>query len=414
MKQSAPQRLECIAVYTAAPWEMALVSVRITGPAEFAGVNVLQGKKDGEISLDAAKQADLIVIQRDFPRFWDAYLEIIAICRREKKPIVFEIDDLLFALPEDHSHRHEYLDALLPMLHAAMNASLVTVSTAELEVYMRRLNPNVVVVPNYLNDHVWQFKAGYDRTLESRVITIGYMGGETHKYDLEVITPALLKILERYSGKVRLAVMGGKPPQTLLEHECVEWVPINQLNYAKFAESFSKQEWDIFISPLRDDAFNRAKSSLKFLEYSIHGLPGVFSKLTPYVGIVDDNRNGRLAGDLGEWEACLVELIEHPELRRQLGYEAQYTVKQKWLLSQNYPYWLEAYCRAFEPEMNSDARIPDRTLLSSILEQAQSYCLMRDREAQKLYKELTEIYESRSWQALQKVHRIWEKLFPEK
>lgn len=412
MKYFNPQKLESIAVYTDAPWEMALVTVRITGPAEFAGVEVLQGKKDGEVSIEAARQADLIVIQRDFPRHWEAYLEIVAIARRESKPIVFEIDDLLFDLPADHSHRHEYLDAFLPMLHATLNASLVTVSTVELEAYMLRLNPNVVVIDNYLNDRIWRFKAGYDRSLESSVIKIGYMGGETHKHDLEVIIPALLNILKRYSGKVRLVLMGGKPPQRLLEHSGVEWIPLNQLNYKKFAEAFMTQAWDIFISPLRDDPFNRAKSSLKFLEYSTHGLPGVFSKLTPYESIVIDGRNGYLAGDLEEWEAYLAKLVEHPAMRQQLGYEAQKTVKQSWLLSENYPKWLEAYRRAFEPGKNIESYSPDRTLLSSILEQTQQYYLMRDREAMRYYKELVEIYESRSWKALQKLHRLREKLFP--
>lgn len=172
------------------------------------------------------------------------------------------------------------------------------------------------------------------------------------------------------------------------------------------------QAWDIFISPLRDDPFNRAKSSLKFLEYSTHGLPGVFSKLTPYESIVIDGRNGYLAGDLEEWEAYLAKLVEHPAMRQQLGYEAQKTVKQSWLLSENYPKWLEAYRRAFAPGKNIESYSPDRTLLSSILEQTQQYYLMRDREAMRYYKELVEIYESRSWKALQKLHRLREKLFP--
>lgn len=411
MGYSNPDRLESIAVYTAAPWEMALVTVRVTGPAGFAGVKVLQGKTDGKISLDAAHLADLIVIQRDFPRYWDAYLEILAIARRENKPIVFEIDDLLFELPTDHSHRHEYLDALLPMVHVALIADLVTVSTVELGDYMRCLNPNVVVVQNYLNDRIWRFKPGFEKTIHSNVVSIGYMGGETHGYDLEEISPALIRILESYSGKVRFRIMGGKPPQNLLNHPDVEWIPINQLNYVRFADAFLEQDWDIFISPLRDDPFNQAKSGLKFLEYSTHGLPGVYSRLTPYESIVIDGQTGFLAGDLKEWEGYLARLIEQPELRRQLGYEAQKTVIQKWLLSKNYSAWLKAYQQAFNRELiKSHPR--DAKLLSSILEQAQLYCQMRDHEANNLYRELIEIYESRSWKAMQKIHRVRAKIFP--
>jgi hypothetical protein len=98
-------------------------------------------------------------------------------------------------------------------------------------------------------------------------LVIGYMGGETHLLDLKYISEALIKVINKYSGRVRLRIWGGKPPDVLVTSSYCEWLPINQLNYALFAKFFSQQDCDIFIAPLRDNRFNRSKSEIKFLEY---------------------------------------------------------------------------------------------------------------------------------------------------
>ena len=55
-----------LAVYTAAPWESAVVVLRITGPAEFAGFEVIKGNHGPQVSPELVSDADMVVIQRDF------------------------------------------------------------------------------------------------------------------------------------------------------------------------------------------------------------------------------------------------------------------------------------------------------------------------------------------------------------
>jgi hypothetical protein len=97
-----------------------------------------------------------------------------------------------------------------------------------------------------------------------------------------MILPVLENLLERYNKRIRLRLWGIAPPPSLRECPNVEWLDLGLVSYAQFAAYFSRQECDIWVAPLQDNLFNRCKSSLKFLEYSALGVPGVFSQLDPY------------------------------------------------------------------------------------------------------------------------------------
>jgi GT2 family glycosyltransferase len=71
------------------------------------------------------------------------------------------------------------------------------------------------------------------------------------------------------------------------------------------------------------------------LENSALGLPGVYSKVSPFEGIVKHGENGLLATSLHDWKENLSLLIEDPGLRREIATRAQQTLQEGWLLSQN-------------------------------------------------------------------------------
>lgn len=406
------KNLESMVVYTRAPWENALVKLRITGPAEQAGIDVINGKEGGYYRPELVTNADIVVIQRDFPRNWKTYEHILNLARANKKPVIYEIDDLLFDMPSDHSHRQEYIPALLPMLDAVLRADVVIGSTHLLSEYVRQWNSNTWIIPNYLNDRVWKFKQKDENQANNDPLVIGYMGGETHLLDLQFISEALIKVLNKYSGSVRMKIWGGKPPEELLEPSYCDWVPINQLNYASFANFFIQQDCDIFIAPLRDNLFNRSKSELKFLEYSVLGIPGVYSQLPPYESIVNPGQNGYLASTLSDWEECLVKLIERPELRVQMGLKAQNTVKHGWLLSQHYQEWREVYQRALNTENENEQADLGLSELSSVIHQSIQYNIKLDESVNASTEQVKEILESRSWKVIERLQQIRLSLLP--
>ncbi len=404
--------LDKIVVYTVASWDHPLVVLRIYDPATLAGIRVIRGNEGETVNLDLISDADLVIIHRDYPRFWKEYQSVISRARAESKPVLYEIDDLLFEMPEDHSHREDYIAGLLAMLYAIIEADTVTCSSKPLQEYLSEINPNTRLLNNYLNDQLWKFKDPRRIRQRNQPIVIGYMGGETHQFDLQLISKALLKIIDKYSGSVILRIWGGKPPEELLSSPHSEWIPIYEENYGKFVQLFSQQEFDICIAPLRDNLFNRAKSPLKFLEYSALGVPGVYSQIPPYEIVVQHGINGFLASNDNDWEYYLTKLIENEDLRFQIADQAQKTVIDNWLLSNHCDEWLETY-RGVEPRpQNQYKAVSNQNNLLKVISQAQDYQADLESSLNDTSYRLNDILESRSWRLLQKVQQLRLRIIP--
>jgi len=403
-----------IAVFTAAPWESAVVVLRVTGPAERAGMRVIKGNQGPRVSLDGIAEADLVVIQRDFPRFWEDYRQVIQLAREGGKPVIYDLDDLLVEIPDGHSHRADYAGEMLTMLYAILDADMVTASSTNLQAYLSELNPNTRLVENYLNDSLWEMKEPGLKPDKDKSVSIGYMGGQTHQADLEYIKYALLNVFEKFPEKVKFKFWGTQPPKELFDLPSTEFDPINLEAYAQFASHFSHQECDIFIAPLADNEFNRAKSCIKFLEYSALGVPGVYSKLPPYESIIEQGKNGFLAENPEDWEEYLSTFIDNPSLRTQIGEAAQQTVRGGWLLSSNYSQLSELYQAALESDEKNGKDEKVSSNLKSILSHAEDYQSVVEERLFAADNQLNEIHGSRSWKLLKQIQELRLKVIPKR
>lgn len=317
--------------------------LRYRGPAQLAGIQIIHGNEGLDVFPERISSADLVILQRDFPRIDNAYDRVMAKAREEGKPVIYEIDDLLFELPDRHNVKAFHTDLLFSMMRALIEADAVTTSTAALVNYFRPFNPNTFLLNNYLNDKLWKPCAPQAPTVDQRPIVLGYMGSNNHLLDLEFVAPVLSSLLDRYGERLVLKFWGGEPPKTLTAKPNVEWLDFDMTNYAEFATFFQQQRSDVFLAPLSDSLFNRHKSAIKFMEYSAIGVAGVYSRLPPYQGVVEHGKNGFLAYTLDEWEQYLMELIDSPSLRHEMSVAAQQTVHQNWLLSNHAHEWGETY-----------------------------------------------------------------------
>jgi dTDP-4-dehydrorhamnose reductase len=113
-----------------------------------AGMEVFLGNEriDGKfkLHLDRIADADL-----------DAYEEVVRKSRDLEIPILYDIDDLLIDLPEDHPDTARYIPGRFPVLRAITEADAVTVASETLKSHLQDFNPNIHVLPNYLLDDVW-------------------------------------------------------------------------------------------------------------------------------------------------------------------------------------------------------------------------------------------------------------------
>ena len=233
------------------------------------------------------------------------------------------------------------------MLVAALKADAVTVTTPRLQAFMENLGHSAVyLLPNYLDDALWALQPPVVR--DDGVVRVGYMGGDSHAPDIQMILPALQKMLQAYPSKVQLTFWGLKPPEALLSHPDVAWEPLSVPDYVQFADNFSQQDLDIFLAPLAESRFNQAKSPVKFLECTAIGGAGICSDIVPYQQVVEHGKTGYLADTVDAWFEHLKTLIENPRRRVQMVQQAQENIQRNWLLSAHYQEWTETYQRIIE------------------------------------------------------------------
>ena len=333
-----------VAFFTYSQIESALELYRFISPLKAAGIEIIPGVESGEAKLEHIAGADLVCFQREFSCRFKAYQSVLAEARARGVPVVMDLDDHLLALPPDHPDRlaGDFADSLPALMHALLSADALTVTTPELKQELTPFNPNIFVLPNYLDADFWRFRQPVLRPADAQV-RILFMGTPTHAPDLAGIAEALINIARLYGSRARFGFFGARPPESLAEFAQVDYQAVQSFDYRHFQREFLQIEADIALAPLQDNVFNRCKSAIKFLEYSALGLPGVYAALPPYIAAVSDGENGFLAGDTQEWEHMLGTLIEDPELCLRMAERAQQDIRRQWLLQDHAGEWSEAY-----------------------------------------------------------------------
>src|SRR5690606_27208093 len=92
------RNLKSVAFYRAYEEAYAIEHLRVTAPFKAAGVQIIDGVGDPTL----ADQADAVIFQREFPNNLPLYDQIISKARSTDKFVLYEIDDLLFDLPDSH------------------------------------------------------------------------------------------------------------------------------------------------------------------------------------------------------------------------------------------------------------------------------------------------------------------------
>lgn len=293
---------------------------------------------------------DLVVIER----LWNQRADLIQLgtlldkLDRQSIPVIAELDDDLLTLGEAPGIPvGPNTDQKMWLRHLLRKASGVIVSTLLLAERVKRLNPAIAVVPNALDERLFNRKSGQADQGKS-VITFGYMGTYTHLADLLSIIGPLRRILEKYKTSVSFELVGiGKSELLMQLFEGLPFrirsVPVQDVSYENFTAWMQKNlDWDFAIAPLVDTDFSRSKSDIKFLDYGAMAIPGVFSPVPAYANTVKHLSNGLLASTTEEWEAALELLITNQAVRTRLSTTVQEEVWNNRMLATCATRWWEA------------------------------------------------------------------------
>jgi glycosyltransferase involved in cell wall biosynthesis len=300
---------------------------------------------------------DVVWIAR--PSF-SAVLPFIRRARLLGKPVMVDLDDWLLDLPEQHRDAPYFRSRpFLEGMRAALRAAdAVTVSTPLIAEHCGRLGLKTFVLPNTID--LRQFTQG--QRAEGPV-TIAYCGGLSHGPDVALVSGALRRLLVDKAMNVRVVTVGCPIPDLL---GLPGYTHLSGVPATAYPALLSRLTIDIGLAPLCDGAFNRAKSEIKYLEYTAAGAVTVASDVLPYNGAIAADR-GYLVGQSGAdaWYDAIKRLVEDKNLRTRLAAGAMAWVRGERSLEARANLWLQAFqdvVRGYDP-----AAAPDAPLLRSPL-----------------------------------------------
>jgi glycosyltransferase involved in cell wall biosynthesis len=249
-------------------------------------------------------------------------------CRR-----VYELDDDPFSLEPTNPVFYAYNPATSrdALAHCIQTADLVTVSVEPLAERMRKLNSNVRVCRNRIDESMLSI----ERPRRERLV-IGWAGGPSHGDDMKEATYGLRKVLDWNPGKVELHFIGADFRRLVRrEMRFTRWAPVT-------ADYYRLIDFDIGIAPLRPGVFSDAKSAIKAIEYGALGIPIVASAVTPYNDYVIDGVTGWLVSTPQQWVQRLRDLVNDDAMREEMGRKAREVASQH-TIQTGYSDWESAY-----------------------------------------------------------------------
>ncbi len=294
-------------------------------------------------------QWDIVWVQR--PHHYTALL-LIRAARRLGKPVLVDIDDWILDLPPEHPAASLVTSSCRETIRLAIqSATALTVSTPVIAERCAALGARAHIVPNAVD--CAQF------TREPRredVVTIGYCGSISHREDVSVVVPALREVLHSHAGRVAVVSVGC--PLRGLEGVAgyTHHAPVGATDYPRL---LSRLALNVGLAPLQDNAFTRAKSDIKYLEYAATGALTIASLVAPYSGSVRGDRGVVVAADTPEsWHDAIRRAIDEPGRRDELATNAYQWVRRERSIQAAATRWETLFYRYAEGTLSHSSAPP--------------------------------------------------------
>ncbi len=290
--------------------------------AQNDGVSVVNITNQHRHKTEIMKRADVLILKNICD---PDILPLIRGRKEQHKLTVYEIADDLNALQTWNPVYFFYKNKqnLDLGLRLASTCNALQVSSAELKKLYGHLNKNCTVFPNQI------LNVPPEKPLRKEgELVIGWGGSHGHMEDMaEIARPLINWIITK--PNVSLHLMCSEPIWKLFDSLPLnrkKWtLPGSMDDYCNFLKTI-----DIGIAPLKDLAFNRSRSDVKFLEYAISGIVPVMAHIEPYLESVNIGKTGFLFKNPGELIVTLNRLTQDHSLIQNIASEArQYVIRER-------------------------------------------------------------------------------------
>jgi len=303
---------------------------------------------------------DVVVYRGTYP--FDPIKQIEEFKKRDVRVIYDTDDDYLTVNPGNPFHEDvkKVTEQYVSLLKAT---DVVTVTTDILKKRVKRFNKNVVVVPNALNFARFQERMGSNDKLK-----IGYSGASSHWEDIGIVLDVVADLQKKYDFEFFIQGMCGGPligeiyNYKYIDRENLEpakrnyyrsalkmYDKLKKIKYIHipfyppelFPEVLRNLNFDITIAPLKSNAFNEAKSCIKFYESVSVGSTCLTSDVLPYKGV----SNYTAKNTYKDWKKKLEKLIKDKKFREKLSDKQWNIVRQRADLTKVVKSWERAFTK---------------------------------------------------------------------
>ena len=289
---------------------------RITTPSYYLSqnhqVDIL--KPPNEITLQFLNY-DIFIIQRPHQEFYHKELIPFLKNRRNPKKVFIDMDDNLFELSVENPSFKFYTETKIKSMEITLSmVDGIICSTEPLAAYLKRYNPNVIVIPNIITYNTYSKNITYNTYSKLRV---GWCGSNTHNKDF---SDELIIALEKLQNEIQLVIYGDIPSCLLhlnIEHH--QWTSVEE-----YYDTLNNLNLDVGLIPSTNTLFNFSKSNIKFLEYSVCKIVSIADTTYPYRYSIIEGETGFF----GDWYNNLRRLVNNrEELQRVSNNATQYVQK---------------------------------------------------------------------------------------
>jgi glycosyltransferase involved in cell wall biosynthesis len=265
------------------------------------------------------------------------------------RPYAYYIDDNFWRItgttPLATYYRHPLVRASLQF--AVTHALAVIASSTELARFVSRFNKNVAVLPTFFDFSIIEGV----QPQSTDEIRIGFAGSPSRVDDLEIVTPAIAPILEKYPKAV--FEFAGALPRGITPGPRIRFFE-HTGDYNRYIRFQAERNWAIGLAPLQDHEASRSKTDNKFREYGACRIAGIYSNIPPYSDVVRDNVTGLLiTNDGSSWLSALTSLLDFPDRRAALAQNAYHDGKSRYDVARVSEKWAQFFTRLAEANSTS-------------------------------------------------------------
>lgn len=291
---------------------------------KYTDVEIIRGGIDAkDYNWDTLMGVDVLFFQR--PAL-PLHAQIIQLALTLGIPVWIDYDDDLMSVPKENPCAEQYNKPEIQhtIKRCLKLATYVSVSTEKLKEKFSEFNSNIEVIPNALDDTLFQMVKAPENTEK----VIFWRGSHTHQGDLMAYKDEILQVAEENPDWKWYFL--GYEPWFLTEkmkpgsYGVAPWA--SHMDYFGLIQRLRPQ---ILMVPLKFDEFNHGKSHIAWLEGTLAGAAVLGPDFTEW-----DRPGCMTYNSHFEFKDRLTDLIQQPGTRNGLRLVSKDTIEAKYLLSQ--------------------------------------------------------------------------------